>query len=335
MIVGGTPRRASGTWPVTTRYARIAWTPSIPWSRWPTSATRWTRGGGPPSRLDCLMAYESFERDWHLEKLNQPVIDRVKLAVTNENEKLIQQMIGECDAADRRYEEDLRLDRIASGNPLPGDLPPPEEVPVEAPAPAPSPAPDSFQDAFDVAIRPYEPDAEDLTEEARAWKDWEERSAARHDAGPEPEPEDPFPDRRTTSTAAALAAAVRDAPPPPPVPRASRTFRTKGAREWLARTGFGEIRGGSAGQGGGARTGTGAAGGRRPGEYRPGTQINALGGVGTDYETQRETKKNRGAQTSAASSHTPRRSPACRRPSVQPSRRSTILRRDSAATSSS
>ena len=62
--------------------------------------------------LDCLMAYESFERDWHLEKLNQPVIDRVKLAVTNENEKLIQKMIGECDAADRRrYEEDLRLDR--------------------------------------------------------------------------------------------------------------------------------------------------------------------------------------------------------------------------------
>ena len=190
--------------------------------------------------LDCLMAYESFERDWHLEKLNQPVIDRVKLAVTNENEKLIQKMIGECDAADRRYEEDLRLDRIASGNPLPGDLPPPEEVPVEAPAPAPSPSPDSFQDAFDVAIRPYEPDAEDLTEEARAWKDWEERSAARHDAGPEPEPEDPFPDRRTTSTAAALAAAVRDAPPPPPVPRASQTFRTKGAREWLARTGFGK-----------------------------------------------------------------------------------------------
>ena len=77
--------------------------------------------------LDCLMAYESFERDWHLEKLNQPVIDRVKLAVTNENEKLIQKMIGECDAADRRYEEDLRLDRIASGNPLPGDLPEPEE----------------------------------------------------------------------------------------------------------------------------------------------------------------------------------------------------------------
>ena len=52
--------------------------------------------------LDCLMAYESFERDWHLEKLNQPVIDRVKLAVTNENEKLIQQMISDCDAADRR-----------------------------------------------------------------------------------------------------------------------------------------------------------------------------------------------------------------------------------------
>ena len=187
--------------------------------------------------LDCLMAYESFDRDWHLEKLNQPVIDRVKLAVTTENEKLIQKMIGECDEADKRYEEDLRLDRIASGNPLPGDLPAPEAVPLETPAPA--PAPSDFQDAFDVAIRPYEPDAAELSDEERAWKDWEERSAARYDAGPEPEAPDPFADRRTTSTAAALAAAVRDAPPPPPVPRASQNFRTKGAREWLARTGFG------------------------------------------------------------------------------------------------
>jgi len=189
--------------------------------------------------LDCLMAYESFDRDWHLEKLNQPVIDRVKLSVTTENEKLIQKMISDCDEADKRYEEDLRLDRIASGNPLPGDLPAPEaeEVPPDSPAPAPSPS--DFQDAFDVAIRPYEPDAEELSDEERAWKDWEERSAARYDAGPEPEAPDPFADRRTTSTAAALAAAVRDAPPPPPVPRASRTFRTKGAREWLARTGFG------------------------------------------------------------------------------------------------
>ena len=71
-----------------------------------------------------------------------------------------------------------------------------------------------------MAIRPYEPDAEDLTEEARAWKDWEERSAARHDAGPEPEPEDPFPDRRTTVRGGARGRG-RDAPPPPPVPRAS------------------------------------------------------------------------------------------------------------------
>ena len=32
---------------------------------------------------------------------------------------------------------------------------------------------------------------------------------------------------------------MRDAPPQP-VPRASETFRTKRAREWLARTGFGK-----------------------------------------------------------------------------------------------
>ena len=217
------------------------------------------------------MAYESFERDWHLEKLNQPaIIDRVKLAVTNENEKLIQQMISDCDAADRRYEEDLRLDRIASGNPLPGDLPPPEEVPVEAPAPAPSPAPDSFQDAFDVAIRPYEPDAEDLTEEARAWKDWEERSAARYDAGPEPEPEDPFPDRRTTSTAAALAAAVRDAPPPPPVPRASRHLPDEGCAGVAGADGLRDVRGGSSPRAEAPAPGAGASGGQPagPGEHR-------------------------------------------------------------------
>ena len=59
-----------------------------------------------------------------------------------------------------------------------------------------------------MAIRPYDPDAEDLTEEARAWKDWEERSAARYDAGPEPEAPDPFADRRTPSSSSNAAAPV-------------------------------------------------------------------------------------------------------------------------------
>ena len=58
--------------------------------------------------LDCLMAYESFERDWHLEKLNQPVIDRVKLAVTTENEKLIQKMIGDDRSYDLSYRKTIR-----------------------------------------------------------------------------------------------------------------------------------------------------------------------------------------------------------------------------------
>ena len=47
---GATPPRASGTWPVTTTSALIAWARSTPWWRWPTSATRSTRGGGPRSR---------------------------------------------------------------------------------------------------------------------------------------------------------------------------------------------------------------------------------------------------------------------------------------------
>ena len=195
-----------------------------------------TRGGGPPSpRLsDGLRVLRARLAPREIESTR--VIDRVKLGDERERE-LIQQMISDCDAADRRYEEDLRFsDR--------------ERQSVARRPPAARGGAGRGPGAGAVAVARllpgrlrrgdpagHEPDAEDLTEEARAWKDWEERSAARRRRSGLPE--DPFPDRRTTRTAAALAAAVRDAPPPPPMFVARRPFRTKGAREWLARTGFG------------------------------------------------------------------------------------------------
>lgn len=185
--------------------------------------------------LDCLMAYENFNKDWASEKLNDPVIQQVKLAVNAANRELIEKMLAECDTADARVAEDLRLDRIARG-----------EITYDPPAVA-APAPAAGPPDFDVSISEYEPDSDEerwhegVTEDEKAWKRWEARTNARYDAPPEPPTPDPFAERRTTGPAAELARAAREdaAAGPPPIPLAPRSFRTAGARAWLAQTGFG------------------------------------------------------------------------------------------------